>query len=76
MRSRKHYISGNNIRNNIDMLLLIDIHNISSASFSVGNGTRQGSILSPCLFTRYLREPMQVWFSVSSVVMWEPGRYL
>ena len=31
-------------------------HDISSASFSVGNGTRQGSILSPYLFTRYLRE--------------------
>ena len=31
-------------------------HDISSASLSVGNGTRQGSILSPYLFTRYLRE--------------------
>ena len=28
----------------------------NSVSFSVGNGRRRGSILSPCLFTRYLRE--------------------
>jgi hypothetical protein len=27
-----------------------------SESFAAGNGTRQGGILSPCLFTRYIRE--------------------
>jgi hypothetical protein len=27
-----------------------------SQSFAVGNGTRQGGVLSPYLFTRYIRE--------------------
>jgi len=29
-------------------------HNVKSASFSVGNGTKQGGVLSPYLFTRYI----------------------
>ena len=33
---------------------------VDSGSFSVGNGTRQGSVLSPYLFTRYIREVITV----------------
>lgn len=31
-------------------------HSAVSQSFAVGNGTRQGGVLSPYLFTRYIRE--------------------
>jgi hypothetical protein len=31
-------------------------HNVLSGSFCIGNGTRQGGILSPYLFTRYIAE--------------------
>jgi len=34
-------------------------HNVVSDSFSINNGTRQGGILSPFLFTRYIRELLQ-----------------
>jgi len=34
-------------------------HNVVSDSFSIHNGTRQGGILSPFLFTRYIRELLQ-----------------
>lgn len=34
-------------------------HNTSSDSFYINNGTRQGGILSPFLFTRYIRELLQ-----------------
>jgi len=33
---------------------------VDSGRFSVGNGTRQGSVLSPYLFTRYIREVITV----------------
>lgn len=31
-------------------------HNSVSSTFSIGNGTRQGGVLSPYLFSRYIRE--------------------
>jgi hypothetical protein len=31
-------------------------HNVTSQFFGLGNGTRQGGVLSPKLFTRYIRE--------------------
>jgi len=34
-------------------------HNVSSDNFLIYNGTRQGGILSPILFTRYIRELLQ-----------------
>jgi len=39
-------------------------HNVVSGSFSIGNGTRQGGILSPFLFTRYIRELLQAIIDV------------
>jgi Reverse transcriptase (RNA-dependent DNA polymerase) len=38
-------------------------HNITSSHFAVSNGTKQGGILSPYLFTRYIR---QLLYAVSS----------
>jgi len=39
---------------------------VQSSSFFIGNGTKQGDILSPYLFTRYIRELLSVvkdWLS-------------
>ena len=36
--------------------IFIRWHNITSDEFGVSNGTKQGSVLSPCFFTRYIRE--------------------
>ena len=33
---------------------------VQSSSFFIGNGTKQGVILSPYLFTRYIRELLSV----------------
>jgi len=38
-------------------------NNTKSSSFTVGNGTKQGGVLSPYLFTRYVRPLL---FAVSS----------
>ena len=35
---------------------LVQWKSVFSESFSVGNGTKQGSLLSPYLFSRYIRE--------------------
>ena len=40
-------------------------NNIRSLPFTVNNGTKQGGVLSPCLFTRYLIE-LLVALSLSS----------
>ena len=40
--------------------------NTQSSPFCVGNGTKQGGILSPFLFTRYIR-PLLVVISSSNV---------
>jgi len=39
-----------------NQLLCVRWQNTVSCDFSVGNGTRQGSLLSPFLFSRYIRE--------------------
>ena len=31
-------------------------HNCTSTFFTIGNGTRQGGVLSPLLFTRYIKQ--------------------
>ena len=36
--------------------ICIQWKNVFSSKFSIGNGTRQGGILSPYLFTRCIRE--------------------
>ena len=36
--------------------ICIQWKNVFSSKFSIGNGTRQGGILSTYLFTRYIRE--------------------
>jgi len=34
-------------------------NSVLSGCFTIGNGTRQGGILSPYLFSRYIRGPIQ-----------------
>ena len=38
-------------------------HSTISTSFSIGNGTRQGGVLSPFLFTRYIRDMLSAMAS-------------
>jgi len=44
-------------------LMCVRWHNKTSDSFSVSNGTRQGSILSPFLFARYIRDLLKALLS-------------
>lgn len=39
-----------------NQLVNVRWHNTVSRSFHIGNGTRQGGILSPCLFSRYIHD--------------------
>ena len=41
---------------------------VQSSPFFIGNGTKQGGILSPYLFTRYIRELLSVVSQCSTVV--------
>jgi hypothetical protein len=51
-------------------------HNVTSQFFGLGNGTRQGGVLSPKLFARYIRELLTdnvnsgVGCNVGGAVMW------
>ena len=44
-------------------LMCVRWHNRTSDSFRVSNGTRQGSILSPFLFARYIRDLLNAFLS-------------
>jgi len=46
-----------------NQLAVVRWHNNVSAPFTIGNGTKQGGVLSPYLFTRYIR---QLLYAISS----------